>query len=316
MSDTKPIIVITGPTATGKTALAVELAHALNTEILSADSVQIYQELNIGSAKPTKEEQKGIVHHLMDFLPPDAPYSVANYVSDAKACANALYEMGKIPIMVGGTGLYIESFLKDVDFVEYNVDLNLREKLNRLAEEKGGAYLLEQLRKIDPQTAQKLHESDVRRIVRAIEFYETAHMTKSEHDEATKKAPSPYQSFTYIIDYDRAELYDRINRRVDLMFQNGLEEEVRRLLSKGYSPRNCLSMQGIGYKETVDYINGLSTLDEAKELIKKGSRRYAKRQLTWFRRDKSIVWIPSHVKDRCEFVLKDINEKLYKKKSM
>lgn len=316
MSDKKPIIVITGPTASGKTALSIQVAKAFQTEIISADSVQIYQQLDIGSAKPTKEEQDGVVHHLLDFLPPDASYSVAQYVKDAKACANALYAQGKIPVMIGGTGLYINSFLADIDFEENNVDYALREKWNTIAEQKGGEYLLSELEKVDAESAKLLHANDIKRIVRALEFYETTHQTKAEHDRLSKQKPSPYEAFVFIIDYDRKELYDRINRRVDLMFENGLIEEVSTLLKQGYQDRNCLSMQGIGYKETIDYLHGLCTLEETKEMIKKGSRRYAKRQLTWFRRDPSIIWIPSTMEARAEFVVKYVSKRLYNGISM
>lgn len=308
MSDKKPIIVITGPTASGKTALSIEVAKAFNTEIISADSVQIYRYLNIGSAKPTPEEMDGITHHMLDFLDPATPYSVAEYVKDAKACADFLYDLGKIPVMVGGTGLYISSFLQDIDFAPGNVDFEFRAHLHKLALEKGGEYLLAELSKVDPQSAQNLHPNDTKRVVRALEIYHTSHRTKTEQDTLAKN--SPYEAFTFIIDYERSALYERINRRVDMMFEAGLLEEVRGILKMGYSPK-CLAMQGIGYKETVDYLRGLATLTETKEIIKKQSRRYAKRQLTWFRRDKSICWIDANMENKFQYVVDCVHERLY-----
>jgi tRNA dimethylallyltransferase len=305
-----PVIVIGGPTASGKTKLAVEVANALDTEIISGDSIQIYRHLNIGSAKPTREEMGGITHHMIDFLEPDVRFSAADFVEMGRKYIGQISEKGKIPVIVGGTGLYISSLLDGVEFIQ-NAPANpaLRERLSEEAKKWGGEALHQRLKMIDPMSADKISPNDTKRIIRAIEIYETTGKTKSEHD--TQKKESPYQPFLFLIDYPRFELYERINLRVDLMFEAGLISEVQNILKLGYNPR-CPAMQAIGYKETVDYLRGLCTLEETKEIIKRSTRRYAKRQLTWFNRDSRVVRLNPYQNDLCGNILKLVKNCLYR----
>ena len=287
-----PLIVVAGPTASGKTGLAIDIANYTGGEIVSADSMQIYKYMDIGSAKPTKEERAAAVHHMIDFLEPDAEYSVADYTRDAHKVIADITVRGKIPIMCGGTGLYINSVVNDVTFGEMETDYKLREELRKTAEEKGGEYLIEMLREFDPISAERLHPNNLKRVIRAIEFYKLTGVPISEHQEETKKQKSRYNPLMICIEWDREVLYDRINRRVDIMLENGLIDEVKRLRDMGYT-RDLNSMQGIGYKEVMDYLDGKYTLDETVEIIKQSSRRYAKRQMTWFRRDEQIYYVKS-----------------------
>lgn len=294
-----PLIVVAGPTASGKTGLAIQIARYTDGEIVSADSMQIYKYMDIGSAKPTKEERAQAVHHMIDFLEPDEEYSVADYTKLAHEVIADITAHGKTPIMCGGTGLYINSVVNDVTFGEVETDYNLREELRKLreelrkiAEEKGGEYLIEMLRKIDPLSAERLHPNNLKRVIRAIEFCKLTGVPISEHQEETKKRKSRYNPLMMCIEWDREELYDRINRRVDIMLGEGLIDEVKKLRKMGYT-RDLNSMQGIGYKEVMDYLDGKYTLDETIDIIKQSSRRYAKRQMTWFRRDERIHYLPS-----------------------
>lgn len=287
-----PLIVVAGPTASGKTGLAIDIANYTGGEIVSADSMQIYKYMDIGSAKPTKEERAAAVHHMIDFLEPDAEYSVADYTRDAHKVIADITVRGKIPIMCGGTGLYINSVVNDVTFGEMETDYKLREELRKTAEEKGGEYLIEMLREFDPISAERLHPNNLKRVIRAIEFYKLTGVPISEHQEETKKQKSRYNPLMICIEWDREVLYDRINRRVDIMLENGLIDEVKRLRDMGYT-RDLNSMQGIGYKEVMDYLDGKYTLDETVGIIKQSSRRYAKRQMTWFRRDEQIYYVKS-----------------------
>ena len=286
------MIVVAGPTASGKTGLAIDIANYTGGEIVSADSMQIYKYMDIGSAKPTKEERAAAVHHMIDFLEPDAEYSVADYTRDAHKVIADITVRGKIPIMCGGTGLYINSVVNDVTFGEMETDYKLREELRKTAEEKGGEYLIEMLREFDPISAERLHPNNLKRVIRAIEFYKLTGVPISEHQEETKKQKSRYNPLMICIEWDREVLYDRINRRVDIMLENGLIDEVKRLRDMGYT-RDLNSMQGIGYKEVMDYLDGKYTLDETVEIIKQSSRRYAKRQMTWFRRVEQIYYVKS-----------------------
>lgn len=281
------LIVIAGPTASGKTALAIELAKLLDGEIVSADSMQVYKYMDIGSAKPTAAERNEIPHHLIDFIEPDAEWSVADYTESAHKKIAEIVSRGKMPIMAGGTGLYINSVVNDVSFGKVDVDYKIRNELQEIADGHGSEKLLEMLHEIDPVSAGKLHPNNVRRIIRAIEFYRTTGVPISEHQALTKQTESRYNPVMFLIDWDRDILYERINRRVDMMIENGLLDEVKRLMDMGYT-KDLNSMQGIGYKELIDYFNGECSLDKAVELIKQSSRRYAKRQLTWFRRDDRI----------------------------
>lgn len=287
-----PLIVVAGPTASGKTGLAIDIAKYVGGEIVSADSMQIYKYMNIGSAKPTQEERAKAVHHMIDFLEPDAEFSVADYTEMAHKVIADIYERGKIPIMAGGTGLYINSVVNDVTFGEMDTDYELRESLRKTAEEKGSEYLLHMLSEFDEVSAKRLHPNNLRRIIRAIEFYKITGKPISEHQEETKKTQSRYNPLMLCVNWDREELYDRINRRVDMMMDEGLLDEVKRLMDMGYT-KDLNSMQGIGYKEVIDYFDGKASLEETVEIIKQSSRRYAKRQLTWFRRDERIHYVSS-----------------------
>lgn len=282
-----PLVVIAGPTASGKTEVSIALAKRLGAEIVSADSMQLYRCLNIGSAKPTVEEMQGIPHYLMDEIDPRTPFSVADYVLLAHRYIADIVSRGKLPILVGGTGLYINSVVKDVDFDEEQQDETLRDKLHTLAEERGGQYLLDMLAEFDPVSAARLHVNNTRRIIRAIEFYRLTGTTISEHQEQTKKKESRYNALSFMIMRDREQLYQRINQRVDIMLEQGLIDEVRGLVRMGCT-KEMTSMQGIGYKEMIDYLRGFLTYDELVCILKRNTRRYAKRQLTWFRRDVSM----------------------------
>ena len=278
------LVVLSGPTASGKTALGVLLAQTLDGEVVSADSMQIYRRMDIGTAKPTADEMRGVKHHMIDVAEPEEDYSVARYVEEASACVDDILARGKLPLVVGGTGLYIDSLLSGRTFAGGPVDPALRTELSERYDEIGANGLLGELRKVDPERAAKLHPSDKKRIVRALEVYILTGKTITQHDAETQAIPPRYEAARIALDYlDRADLYDRIDRRVDLMLEQGLVDEVRALLDSGV-PRTCTAMQAIGYKEIVRALDGVCTLDEAAEGIRRESRRYAKRQLTWLRR--------------------------------
>lgn len=283
-----PLIVIAGPTASGKTALSVRLAEALRGEIISADSMQIYRGMDIGTAKPTARERRGIVHHMMDCKDPDEIFSAADYCSRAHEIIRDIHSRGLMPIMVGGTGLYIDAVVNGTDFGSENVDLALRSRLTEEAETVGYEAMHKRLAAVDPETAAKYHPNNIRRIIRALEFYMTSGETVSAH--AKKEKTSPYSCLYCCIDWDREVLYDRIDRRVDIMIADGLEKEARTFYDK-FRGKELTSLQGIGYKELFEYFDGTISLDEAVELIKTHSRRYAKRQITWFKRNKNILWL-------------------------
>ena len=276
------ILVIGGPTASGKSSLGIELALSKNGEIVSADSMQIYRRMDIGTAKVTKEEQSAVPHHMIDVAEPDENYSVARYVEQASACCDDILSRGRLPVVVGGTGLYIDSLLSGRDF-SCEADASLREELGAYYDSVGGERMLAELARFDPDRAAILKANDKKRIVRAFEVYRGTGETITEHDRKTKLLPPRYEYDFIFLNPERSILYERIERRVDLMFEKGLVEEVRSLLSSGV-PVNATSMQAIGYTETVEYINGAITLDEAVSSIKQGSRRYAKRQVTWFKK--------------------------------
>lgn len=284
------ILVVTGPTATGKTTLSVELAKKLGGEIVSADSMQIYRGMDIGTAKVTKAEMQNIPHHMIDIADPSEDYSVSRYVEEADAAVRGILSRGRLPIVAGGTNLYIDSLIAGLDFAEKAEDAALRESLNKQYDDIGGEAMLEHLRGFDPERAAKLHPADKRRIVRAVEIYILTGETITRHDEETKKRPKRYDAVKIALTFaDRAVLYDRINARVDKMVSDGLFDEVKGLLDSGLSPA-CTSMQAIGYKEPAAYFRGEMSKDAAIELIKLSSRRYAKRQLTWLRRDTTVLW--------------------------
>lgn len=298
-----PLIVIAGPTASGKTALSVDVAKAVGGEIVSADSMQIYKYMNIGTAKPTDAEKKGVPHHMMDFLEPTVNFSVADYCQMAGEIIRDIYERGKMPVMVGGTGLYIDSLVNGVDFGEEQGDEKIREELAELAEKEGNEAVHKILEEIDPETAGKYHPNNLRRIIRAIEVYKTQGKTVSEKEKEEKN--SPYDTLYFCIDWDRSVLYDRINRRVDIMVEDGLIEEVKDLLNRDIDPKST-AMQSIGYKEFYGYLKGEITLEEALDTVKQSSRRYAKRQLTWFKRNKDIHWLnPENAFDEAMGVIRE-----------
>lgn len=277
------IIVVSGPTASGKTALAVELAKLYGGEVISADSMQIYTDMDVASAKATPEEQQGIPHHLMDFLDPSQGFSVAEWVTMAGKCADDILSRGKTPVICGGTGLYISSFVDNLQFDDSQCDYAYREELRRFADENGAAALLERLREVDPETASELHENNVSRVIRALEVYKTTGHTIAQAKRESRCAPSPYEFILLTLDFEPRELlHERINRRVDIMLQNGLEEEARRCFEQ---PDRPTAAQAIGCKELYPYFRGEKPLAECVEELKLRTRQYAKRQLTWFRRD-------------------------------
>ncbi len=286
------IVVVCGPTATGKTRLGIELAKRVNGEIVSADSMQIYRRMDIGTAKATSAERAAVPHHMIDVAEPSEDYSVSRYVREAGEICDRLLREGKTPILVGGTGLYIDSLLSGRDFAERDTgDEGLRTALNAEYDARGGEEMLEALRAFDPERAAKLHPADRRRIIRAIEIYRLTGRTISAHDADTRARPPRYRAFTVALNYrDRAELYARIDKRVDGMIAEGLYAEVQGLLGEGL-PADCTAMQAIGYKEAVLALRGEISREEAAELIKRNSRRYAKRQLTWFGRNEAAHWI-------------------------
>jgi len=284
------VFVIMGPTASGKTKLSIELAKLLNGEIISADSMQIYKYMDIGTAKPDRQEMSGIKHDLIDEIKPDEEFSVARFQELALRYIDMILEEGKIPIIVGGTGLYINSLIYNLSFSETICDWEMRESLKKEAEEKGNKYLHERLRKIDPVAADNIHENNVKRVIRAIEIYEYTKKPITYHKEVSKIVPPNHNFIKIGLTMDRDRLYTRINERVDHMFKKGLIEEVKRLVSLGYD-KNLVAMQGLGYKEVFAYFRGELTLNETIELVKKGTRHYAKRQMTWFRKLEDVFWI-------------------------
>lgn len=284
------VVSVVGPTASGKTKLSVEFAKNFNGEIISADSMQIYRDMQIATAKPTEEEKCGIVHHLMDFLPTDKTYSVANFVSDAKKCIEDIHIRQKLPIIVGGTGLYVDSLLNNITFSEEKRDEKLCEELLQIYKSEGVERLLSMLKEFDPDSAQRLSQQvNIKRIIRAIEFYKTTGMTITEQNKNSMLMKSPYKATKIGLNFrDRQKLYDRINNRVDIMIEQGLLEEAREVLSTNLS---FTSVKAIGYKELIPYFNNEKTLDECIEKLKMETRRYAKRQITWFKRDTDINWL-------------------------
>ena len=281
---------IAGPTASGKTALSIALAKAAGGEIVSADSMQIYRGMDIGTAKATAEEHAAVPHHMLDAADPGENFSVARYVEEASACCDDILSRSRVPVITGGTGLYIDSLLSGRSFAESG-DPELRASLNEDYDRCGGDVMLARLREIDPLRAEKLAPTDRRRIVRALEIYALTGRTITEHDESTRSVPPRYEAVRIVLGFkDRAVLYERIDRRVDEMMASGLLDEVRSLMERGIDPR-CTAMQAIGYKEPVMYLNGLISYDETVALIKQASRRYAKRQMTWFRRWTDALFI-------------------------
>ena len=283
------IICIVGPTASGKTRLSVALAKALEAEIVSCDSMQIYKYMDIGTAKPTKEEKQGIIHHMMDFLDPRESYSVSRYVQEADPIVQDILARGKPVVIVGGTGLYLDSLIAGRQFAPFPQS-GKREELTRIAETQGIEVLMEQLRSVDPEAAARIHPSNQKRVIRALEIWLETGKTMTQHDLESRAIPPKYQPIYFGLDYEnRQDLYDRIDLRVEVMLQQGLVEEVKQLLAMGI-PANATGLQAIGYKELTQYLSGQGSLQQAKEAIQLGSRRYAKRQRTWFYRNEKIRW--------------------------
>ena len=286
----KPIIILTGPTAVGKTALSIALAKAIDGEIISADSMQVYKQMDIGSAKITKDEMEGVPHHLVDVLDPQEGFDVCRFQSMAKEALAGIYERGRVPIVVGGTGFYIQALLYDIDFTETKEDTAYRRELSEIARTKGNHALHEMLKQVDPESAEAIHENNVKRVIRALEFYQETGEKISAHNEQQRLHESPYQFCYFVLTDDRKTLYDRIDERVDLMLEQGLVAEVQALKEQGCSA-DMVSMKGLGYKEILAYLDGQISLEEAVYIIKRDTRHFAKRQLTWFRRERDVIWL-------------------------
>ena len=286
----KPMVVLTGPTAVGKTALSIDLAKKINGAIISADSMQVYKYMDIGSAKITKEEMQGIDHYLIDELMPEDEFNIVQFQKMAKEALDKIYSKGQIPIITGGTGFYIQGLLYDIDFDAQNQNDSIRKELEAFAVEKGAHQLHELLKDIDPVSYDIIHENNVKRVIRAIEFYRISGYPISAHNQQEKQKESPYNFAYFVLNDDRENLYKRIDKRVDIMVKQGLVEEVRRLHQMGYS-KDMVSMQGLGYKEILRSFEGEYSMEEAIDIIKRETRRFAKRQITWFRREKEVIWI-------------------------
>ncbi len=299
------VIIIAGPTASGKTGLSIELAKEINGEIVSADSMQLYKYMDIGTAKPDEKEMSGVKHYLIDEIYPDEEFSVARYQEMALKYIKEILEKGKCPVVVGGTGLYINSLIYNINFTETISDWELREKLKKEASEYGNEFLYEKLKKIDPEAAQKIHLNDLKRIIRAIEVYEYTKTPISKHQEVSRENPPIYNFAVFGLKMDRERLYDRINKRVDSMFERGLIDEVKNLIKLGYE-KNSVAMQALGYKEVLSYLRGEITLDEAIYIIKRDTRHYAKRQITWFKRIENMRWIDLDEEGDTDEIIKNI----------
>ena len=301
------VIVICGPTASGKTALGVELAKRINGEVVSCDSMQIYQDMTIGTAKPIPEEMQGIKHYLIDFVSPNTRYSVAEFKKDATDAIEEIFLKRKTPILVGGTGLYIDSLIYGIEYNDIEIDEKYRHELEQIVKEKGLETLYNEAKKIDSKAMEKISPNDKKRIMRVLEIYKATGKTKTQQEIESRKTEIKYDYKIYAIDMDRQILYDRINKRVDIMIENGLIEEVKTLLKK-YNEFPT-AMQGLGYKEVVEYLNGKCSKEEMIDNIKMQTRRYAKRQLTWFRKNKQTIWLDgtNDIQNNIAIILEGIN---------
>ena len=297
----KPLIILTGPTAVGKTELSIGLAKAVNGEIISADSIQVYKHMDIGSAKIMPEEMQGIKHYLVDELEPDEEFNIVRFKEMSLKYMEDIYSRGKIPIIVGGTGFYIQGILYDIDFTENDADTAYREELRELAMVNGPEFVHNMLRDVDPASADKIHYNNLKRVIRALEYYKQTGMKISEHNEEQSKKEAAYNASFFVLTDDRKVLYERIDRRVDKMISDGLVDEVKALLKSGMT-KDMVSMQGIGYKEIVSYLNGEITLDEAVYIIKRDTRHFAKRQITWFKREKDVIWFDRSIMSEDEII--------------
>lgn len=308
----RPLIILTGPTAVGKTALSIGLAKAVDGEIISADSMQVYRKMNIGTAKIQQSEMQGVRHHLIDILDPGEDFNVVLFKKYALEAMKDIYSREKIPVVVGGTGFYIQALLYDINFEDNDNDMSYREELQTLAAEHGNSYIHDMLAGVDPESAEKIHENNVKRVIRALEFYKKTGTKISKHNEAESQKESPYNFEYFVLNDDRQKLYDRIDRRIDIMLADGLLDEVRSLVDEGYS-RDLVSMQGLGYKEMIDYIQERYTLDEAVYTLKRDTRHFAKRQVTWFKREKQVTWVNKNEFDSEADILSFMIERLREK---
>ena len=308
----KKLVILTGPTAVGKTSLSINLAKAINGEIISADSMQIYKKMDIGTAKVMPEEMDGIKHYLIDVIEPTEDFHVVKFKQMVEAAIDEIYAKGKIPIICGGTGFYIQAILYDIDFTENEIDKNYRKSLEAFAKEKGNEALHEKLNAIDPESAKAIPAANVKRVIRAIEYFEQTGEKFSVHNATQKEKNSPYNFAYFVLNDDRQLLYNRIDARVDKMIADGLVSEVKSLLASGVR-KGMTAMDGIGYKELLDYLEGDGSLDDAISLIKQKSRNYAKRQLTWFRREKEVIWLDKTVLNSDDLLLDTILSNLKEK---
>ena len=307
------MIILAGPTAVGKTAASIRLAKAVGGEIISADSMQVYRHMDIGSAKIRQEEMEGVPHYLVDVLEPEEDFNVVRFQQMAKAAAEEIYARGRIPIAAGGTGFYIQALLYDIDFTENDGDSSFRRELEKTAEEKGGEYLHALLQEADPEAALQIHPHNIKRMIRALEFHHQTGGKISEHNETEREKESPYNFAYFVLTDDRSRLYDRIDRRVDLMMEEGLLDEVRFLKERGVR-RDSTAMQGLGYKELYAFLDGEYPLEEAVRIIKRDTRHFAKRQLTWFKRERDVIWADKSVIGQdddavIDFILKELKNR-------
>ncbi|MDD5949472.1 MAG: tRNA (adenosine(37)-N6)-dimethylallyltransferase MiaA [Lachnospiraceae bacterium] len=304
------MIILTGPTAVGKTELSIALAHRLGGSIISADSMQIYKYMDIGTAKIKPEEMGGIPHYLVDELLPSEEFHVVRFQQMAKQALEEIYAQNRIPIVVGGTGFYIQALLYDIDFAGTGEESSIRKNLERIAKEEGAEVLHARLQEVDPESAKIIHPNNVKRTIRALEFYEETKTPISAHNEEQRQKESPYDFRYFVLTHDRGILYERIEQRVDQMLQEGLVEEVRHLKDMGYT-RDMVSMQGLGYKEILSYLDEEISLDQAVSILKRDTRHFAKRQLTWFRRERDVIWLDKREYPTTDVLLSKIEENLW-----
>lgn len=308
----KPMVILTGPTAVGKTALSIRLAKEINGAVISADSMQVYRHMDIGSAKIRPEEMQGVKHYLIDILEPEEEFHVVRFVEEAKAALEEIYRNGQIPIIAGGTGFYIQALLYDINFDGQDCDADYRRELEQIAEEKGAEYLHQMLEEVDAESAKAIHANNTKRVIRALEFYHVSGKKISEHNETEHQKESPYNFAYFVLTDERERLYKRIEARVDAMMEEGLLDEVRLLKERG-ATKEMVSMQGLGYKEILAYLDGEISLERAVYLIKRDTRHFAKRQLTWFGREKDVIWLDKE-KHSDDEILDKITEVLKEKK--
>ena len=285
----KPMIILTGPTAVGKTKLSIQLAKAVNAEIISADSMQVYRYMDIGSAKIMPQEMQGVPHHLVDCLNPEEEFNVVKFQEMAKLAMDEIYAKGKIPLLVGGTGFYIQAVTGDIDFSQHGEDTSYRESLEELAQTQGAQVLHQMLENVDPESAKAIHPNNVKRVIRALEYFEQTGSPISQHNEEQRQKESPYNVAYFVLNDERSKLYARIDERIDHMVEAGLLEEVQKLKDMGYH-KGMVSMQGLGYKEILNYLDGTWSLEEALYVLKRDTRHFAKRQITWFKRERDVEW--------------------------